>query len=183
MIARRELLRLGLGAVAGAASFSGSSLAWGKSADAARRLDFHHTHTGEKLAVTYFEDGDYVPGALKEVNHLLRDYHNDKIHKIDPDLLDTLTAIRRRTDSSAPFEIICGYRSPATNARMARRSSEVAKKSLHLTGQAIDIRQEGVELHRLYAAARGLQDGGVGYYPQSRFIHVDVGPVRAWSGT
>jgi uncharacterized protein YcbK (DUF882 family) len=183
MIARRGLLKLGLGAAVGAASFSASSMAWALPGDAPRRLAFHHTHTGETLAVTYFDDGGYVPGALKEVNHLLRDYHNDQVHRIDPDLLDTLTAIRRRTGASTPFEIVCGYRSPATNKRMAARSGEVARHSLHLTGQAIDIRQGGVDIDRLFAAARGLQDGGVGYYPQSRFVHVDVGPVRAWSGT
>jgi uncharacterized protein YcbK (DUF882 family) len=183
MIGRRGLLKLGLGAAFGAASFSASSIAWALPTSTPRRLAFHHTHTGEKLAVTYFEDGGYVPGALKEVNHLLRDYHNDQVHRIDPDLLDTLTAIQRRTDASTPFEIICGYRSPATNAKMAKRSGEVAKRSLHLTGQAIDVRQGGVGLDRLYAAARGLQDGGVGYYPRSEFVHVDIGPVRAWSGT
>jgi uncharacterized protein YcbK (DUF882 family) len=182
MIARRGLLRLGLGAAIGGASLSASSLAWALPPDAPRKLQFLHTHTGETLDVVYYEAGGYVPGALSEVNRLLRDYRSGAVHRIDPQLLDTLTAISRRTESKAPFEIICGYRSPKTNADMRARSGEVAKKSLHMEGRAVDIRQRGVDLDRLYAAARGLEDGGVGYYPQSRFVHVDVGPVRAWKG-
>lgn len=183
MIARRGLLRLGLGAAASAGLASASGFAWALPSDAPRTLRLLNTHTDEKLNVTYYEDGGYVGDAMKAVNKLFRDYRNGQTHKIDPDLLDTLTAIRRRTDSSAPFEIISGYRSPATNAAMRAQSPEVAKKSLHMEGRAVDIRQRGVDLDHLYAAARTLERGGVGYYPQSRFVHVDVGEVRSWRGT
>ncbi len=182
MIARRGLLRLGLGAAAGVGLASASSLAWALPKGAPRRLRFLNTHTDETLDVTYYEDGGYVRDALRAVNRLLRDHRSGKVHKIDTGLLDTLTAVRRRTETSAPFEIISGYRSPESNAAMRAHSGEVAKKSLHMEGRAVDIRQRGVDLDRLYAAARGLEQGGVGYYPESRFVHVDVGAVRSWRG-
>jgi uncharacterized protein YcbK (DUF882 family) len=183
MLARRGLLRLGLGAAAGIGLASASGFAWALPADKPRRLKFLNTHTDETLDVTYYDDGRYVRDALKAVNKLLRDHRSGEVHRIDTALLDTLAAVRRRTESSAPFEIISGYRSPKTNASMRSHSSEVAKKSLHMEGRAVDVRQRGVDLDRLYAAARGLERGGVGYYPESRFVHVDVGDVRNWRGS
>ena len=106
----------------------------------ARSLSFHNIHTGEKLAVEYWADGEYVPDALQTVNHLLRDYRNGEVHVIEPKLLDLLTILRARLDSQAPFEVISGYRSPATNAMLHAESSGVAAKSLHMQGMAIDIR-------------------------------------------
>ena len=182
MIARRGLLRLGLGAIAGGGLVSSASLAWALPEAAPRRLRLLNTHTDETLDVVYYERGDYVGDALRQVSRLLRDHRTDQAHKIDPQLLDTLTAVARRTESREPFEIISGYRSPQSNAAMRTHSGEVAKKSLHMEGRAVDVRQRGVDLDRLYAAARGLEQGGVGYYPQSRFVHVDVGAVRAWRG-
>ena len=183
MYSRRGLLRLGLGAAGGVGLASGSSLAWALPADAPRRLRLLNTHTDETLEVTYYEPGGYVRDALKAVNRLLRDHRSGEVHRIDTGLLDTLSAIRRRTESSSPFEIISGYRSPTSNAAMRSHSTEVAKKSLHMEGRAVDVRQRGVDLDRLYAAARGLERGGVGYYPESLFVHVDVGEVRSRRGT
>lgn len=177
------MLSLGLGALAGAGLGSAPGLAWALPADRPRRLKFLNTHTDETLDVTYYEGGGYVRDALKAVNKVLRDHRSGEVHRIDTGLLDTLTAIRRRTESSAPFEIISGYRSARSNAAMRAHSSEVARKSLHMEGRAVDVRQRGVDLDRLYAAARGLERGGVGYYPESRFVHVDVGEVRSWRGT
>jgi uncharacterized protein YcbK (DUF882 family) len=149
-------------------------------AAAPRRLAFHHTHTGEALDVEYTEAGRYIPDALQSIDHLLRDFRSGEVHPIDPALLDTLYAIRQQVGSTAPFQIISAFRSPATNAMLARKSGGVATQSLHLSGRAIDIRLPGVATADLRKAGLGLQAGGVGYYPDSDFVHIDTGRVRYW---
>lgn len=145
-----------------------------------RVLTFNHLHTGERLEIEYFSAGSYQPDALVEVNRLLRDFRTGDVGTMDPALLDLLHALRVRTGSRKPYEIISGYRSPATNRMLHERSSGVATKSLHMSGQAIDIRVADVPLGDLRQAALSLQRGGVGYYPGSNFVHVDTGRVRAW---
>jgi len=180
-LARRELLRTGLGLAAASATFTLPALA---RADAygARKLGFRHIHTGETLDVAYWENGAYVPGALTEVNHVLRDWRTGDVHVIEPKLLDLLTALQARLGQSERFDVICGYRSPATNAMLHERSDEVATHSLHMVGEAIDIHLPGVPLASLHNAALSLDLGGVGYYPESDFVHVDIGRVRHWGG-
>ena len=145
-----------------------------------RVLTFDHLHTGERLEVEYFAAGSYLPDALDAVNRVLRDFRTGDAGTMDPALLDLLHALRERTGSRRPYEIISGYRSPATNRMLHERSSGVAAKSLHMSGQAIDIRVADVPLARLRDAALSLQRGGVGFYPGSDFVHVDTGRVRAW---
>lgn len=148
---------------------------------AARSLDFLHTHTGERLTgIEYFTGTRYLPDALAEVNHHLRDWRTGEVHEIDPVLLDCLHALRQATGSRRPVEIISAYRSPATNAMLRAASTRVSATSLHMRGQAIDIRLGDVPLRHLRAAALGLRRGGVGYYPTANFVHVDTGRVRAW---
>lgn len=148
--------------------------------DGARRLSFYHTHTSERLSIVYAENGAYVPGALDEVNYLLRDFRSGDVHPIDPQLLDILHGIRERTGSEGTFEVISGFRSPATNQMLRHRSGGVAQKSLHLQGQAIDVRLTGVPTGQVRRAALAIRRGGVGYYPESDFVHVDTGRVRTW---
>jgi uncharacterized protein YcbK (DUF882 family) len=153
--------------------------------DEPRRLKLLNLHTAEALEAVYWEDGRYVPDALHAVNHVLRDFRTGETHPMDPQVLDLLVALRRRVESKAPFHIISGYRSPRTNALLrAEGGAEtgVAKKSLHLQGQAIDLRLADVDLSHVHAAALSLGRGGVGYYPVSNFVHVDVGRVRRWDG-
>lgn len=152
-------------------------------ASGARSVSFDNIHTGEKLSVEYWADGTYVPDALDAVNHVLRDYRTGAVHAIAPKLLDLLHHLRATMESKAPFSVISGYRSPATNARMHARSGQVAAHSLHMDGEAIDIRVPGAKLAALHKAALSLRLGGVGYYPVSDFVHVDIGRVRRWSGT
>jgi uncharacterized protein YcbK (DUF882 family) len=147
-----------------------------------RSVAMDNLHTGEKLQAVYWEQGDYIPDVLDAVNEHLRDYRTGDVHPIDPHLLDLLDAVSTLTGCGAPFQVISGYRSPATNAMLRERSEEVAKKSFHMSGMAIDIRLPGVELAHLHAAALSLGLGGVGYYPDSNFVHMDVGPVREWRG-
>lgn len=162
------------------AALAGSPLiAQARSAEP-RALAFSHLHTGERLEVEYFSGGSYLPDALGAVNRVLRDFRSGDVGIIDPALLDLLHALRAQTRSERPFEIISGYRSPATNRMLHERSSGVATKSLHMSGQAIDIRLADVPLASLRNAALSLGRGGVGFYPGSNFVHVDTGRVRAW---
>jgi uncharacterized protein YcbK (DUF882 family) len=148
-----------------------------------RWINLRNIHTDEKLEAVYWENGQYVPDAVQALNKVLRDYRNDETHPMDTGLYDILDQIRAKTQSKAPFQIISGYRSPATNRMLAERSGEVAKRSLHMDGKAMDIKLEDVDLRYVRQAALDIGRGGVGYYPTSNFVHVDVGPVRKWSGT
>jgi uncharacterized protein YcbK (DUF882 family) len=148
-----------------------------------RWVHLRNIHTDEKLEAVYWDKGDYVPDAVQALNKVLRDYRNDETHPMDTGLYDILDQIRAKTQSKSPFQIISGYRSPATNKLLSKRSGEVAKRSLHMDGKAMDVFLEDVDLRYVRAAALELGRGGVGYYPTSNFVHVDVGPVRKWSGT
>jgi uncharacterized protein YcbK (DUF882 family) len=147
---------------------------------ASRCLSFVHTHTGETLRAVYFQDGCYQASCLTQVDHLLRDFRTGEVHRIDPGVLDILFELQTRADRDAPFEVISGYRSPATNAMLHRRSEGVALHSMHLEGRAIDVRLSGYPTLELAARARALGRGGVGYYARSDFVHVDTGRVRHW---
>lgn len=147
-----------------------------------RWLAFDNIHTGEKLKVEYWAEGQYLPDALARVNHLLRDFRSGDVHPIAPQLLDLLSVLRARLETIEPVSVISGYRSPKTNAmlRGEREHSGVASKSLHMQGMAVDIRIAGRSLAAVHTAALAQRVGGVGYYPQLDFVHVDVGRVRTW---
>lgn len=145
-----------------------------------RELSFYHTHTGEKLAIEYFDGSVYIPESLSEVNEFLRDFRTEETHPIDPKLLDILHKLKTVTNSNGVFEVISGYRSPKTNSKLRSQSNGVAKRSLHMQGKAIDIRLTGFDTRQLYKLTRSLAKGGAGYYQKSNFIHVDTGRVRFW---
>ena len=145
-----------------------------------RSLSFVHTHTGERLSSVYFRNGQYQAAELKRINQLLRDFRTGEIHPIDPAVLDILADLRRLARHEEPYEVICGYRSPETNAALRRHSSGVAEHSLHMQGRAIDVRLQGFPTDRLHELALGMQRGGVGFYPSSDFVHLDNGRVRFW---
>ena len=178
---RREFLtRLALAAPAVLVADRVVFAADARAGTASRSLRFHHTHTGESVAVEYFSCGSYLPDALETINRHLRDFRTGEEHAIDPALLDLLHRIQAATHTSAPFEVISGYRSPKTNQILREKSSGVAASSLHMQGKAIDIRLRDVPLSGLRTAALDLRAGGVGYYPDSQFVHVDTGRVRTW---
>jgi uncharacterized protein YcbK (DUF882 family) len=145
-------------------------------------LSFRHRHTDEVLNTVYYANGRYIPGALKEVNWLLRDFRSDEVKEIDPRLLDLLYAVHQRLEASQPFEIYSAYRSPATNAMLRREGWGVARNSLHMQGMAVDINLPGWEARHIGNCALSLQRGGVGFYRRSNFVHLDVGEVRTWRG-
>jgi len=145
------------------------------------RLRFFHTHTGERLDVVYRHGDEYDPGAQTRINEYLRDYRTGDIHEYDPrlfDLLHDLLISLGRPD--AEIDVVCGYRTPRTNEYLRTHGHGVALHSLHMQAMAIDIRVPGVSTTELRDAALRLQRGGVGYYEESAFVHVDVGRVRRW---
>jgi uncharacterized protein YcbK (DUF882 family) len=145
-----------------------------------RALSLYNTHTSEDVSTVYWAEGDYVHSGLQDINTLLRDHRSGEIHPIDTDLLDLLYVLQQQVGSHKAYQIISGYRSPQTNATLRNKSSGVAKRSYHMQGKAIDVRLPGCDLKQLHRAALDIKAGGVGYYPGSDFIHVDVGPRRSW---
>jgi uncharacterized protein YcbK (DUF882 family) len=146
-----------------------------------RTLSFYAVNTQESLTVTFWRDGRYVQSELDRLNAFLRDSHNGDLVQMDPQLFDILWYVQRNLGAEGvPYQVLSAYRSPQTNAWLASSSRGVASDSLHMRGQAIDIRLPGRTPYQIRQAARELQLGGVGYYPRSGFVHIDTGPVRYW---
>ncbi len=175
-LSRRQFIKLGMLAAALPLPAFASREA------AERRLGFLNLHTGEKLDLPYWIEGDYVPESLAEINRVLRDHRTGAVAAIDIQLLDLLDRVKAALGTAQPFQVISGYRSPASNSLLATNSSGVARRSLHMEGKAIDIRIPGVPLAELRRAGLMLKGGGVGFYPGSNFVHLDVGRVRTWGG-
>jgi len=180
---RRQVLKMGAVGLAGCI-LPGYVTASGKiPLPQDRTLSFYNTHTGENLSVRYCRQGRYCDRSLEKVDSILRDHRSGEIHPMDTELLDLLFRLSIKLETNAPFHIISGYRSPSTNALLRKKSAGVAKKSFHTYGKAIDIRLPGLRLDSLKKTAMRLCSGGVGFYPRSNFIHVDIGPVRYWQGS
>jgi uncharacterized protein YcbK (DUF882 family) len=151
------------------------------SAPEIHRLRFYHTHTNERLEIVYRRGDAYVPEAIAQLEHFLRDHRTGEIHHFDPRLFDVLSDLLVSVhDPDGEIDVVCGYRTPWSNAFLRSRSKAVAKHSLHMQAMAIDIRVPGVNTAKLRDAALELHRGGVGYYRRDDFIHVDVGRVRRW---
>lgn len=145
------------------------------------QIAFRNQHTGDTFNGTYRIGNKYLPDAFQQINYVLRDFRQNEIFPIDPRVIDILYLTRAKAGmGNQPYEVLSGYRSPKTNSMLRRVSTGVARNSLHLTGQAIDIRMPGLRTAALRDAARGLRAGGVGYYPKSNFVHIDTGRVRSW---
>lgn len=149
--------------------------------DQPRSLAFHHLHTDERLTLTYRKGDHYQRSSLARLNQFLRDFRTGEVTTIDPKLFDLLFDIKQTLgQDDAVFEIVSGYRSPKTNAMLRRTPSGVAKRSLHMSGKAIDIRASDLPTRSIRNAALRLAQGGVGYYSRSDFVHLDTGTVRQW---
>ena len=168
----------------GLASISAVALAAPASALPTREeriLSFFNTHTNERLTLPYFADGTYIGDALARLETFLRDFRTGQRHPMDPRLFDLLHDLRHATRAKGAFQVISGYRSPATNAMLHEAGGGgVATHSMHLEGRAIDIRVSDVKTSVLRDAARELRRGGVGYYRDLDFVHVDTGRIRTW---
>jgi uncharacterized protein YcbK (DUF882 family) len=178
-VSRREFLK-GLGVLAGAMALAPAKAVASPALRGERVVSFVHTHTGERLSLPYWGDGTYLPGSLSKVDSFLCDFRTGERHVIDPALLDQLHDLRMATGSSAPFQVISGYRSPRTNSALRAGGGGQASRSLHMQGRAIDVRLADVRSSVLRDAALELGRGGVGYYHGPDFVHVDTGPVRHW---
>lgn len=173
---RRRILRLGIAAMVALSPIG----ALAARSDPERRISLLNEHTGERLTRAYWADGGYVSESLAEIDRVLRDHRTDEVHPIEPRLLDLLHRVQTTMDARGMFHVISGYRSPKSNALLRRRSHGVSRKSLHMSGMAIDVRLPGRALRDLRRAALSLRGGGVGFYPTSGFVHLDVGRPRAW---
>lgn len=179
MFTRRSFLQK-IGALGlGLASLSVPSVSQGR-VSGKRSLAFYHLHTHQELSITYAWGQAYSPRALRRISYYLRDFRTNEMHAIDPKLLDLLWVIQQQMGCRGAYEVISGYRSPKTNAKLRRRSFGVAKKSLHMEGKAIDVRFSGVETNQIQQCAIDLQCCGVGYYAKSDFVHLDTGQYRTW---
>ena len=145
-----------------------------------RRLKMYSGRTGESIDTIYWIEGQYIGEAIAEVNRFFRDWRNGQVHQIDTRTVDIIAATQNLLDSSQPYTLISGYRSPQTNAMLRANSSGVARNSRHLRGEAADLRMQGRSVNQLARAAAACRAGGVGRYSGSNFVHMDCGPVRTW---
>jgi uncharacterized protein YcbK (DUF882 family) len=146
-----------------------------------RLLQLFNTHTGERLEIVYRRGDQYIPSALAKLDYFLRDHRTGDIRHFNPRLYDILSDLAVSVGHpGGEIDIICGYRTPSTNESLRAHTNGVAKNSLHIQAEAIDLRMPGIDTLKLRKAALALRRGGVGYYPHSDFIHVDTGRVRQW---
>jgi uncharacterized protein YcbK (DUF882 family) len=145
-----------------------------------KSLKLFNTHTGETFSSVFWVDGQFLPDAMDDINRLLRDHRSNQVMAMDPDLLSLLETMSTQIGPGNTLHVISGYRSPETNQLLADCSDGVARHSLHLEGKAIDIRVPGRDLVTVRKVAMNLRGGGVGFYPDSQFVHIDTGRVRSW---
>jgi uncharacterized protein YcbK (DUF882 family) len=181
-ISRRRLIKLGLVAAAASIVPYNSFAAAKELLNDERRICIYNLHTKEEVDAVFWKDGEYVPEALKELNYIFRDHYNGSERAMKKDLFNALHAIQRKLQCNEPFHLISGYRSRRTNDMLRKQNKGVSRRSLHIRGMAADLRLPGIKLKALRKAAYDLQMGGVGYYPRSNFVHLDVGQVRFWRG-
>ena len=147
-----------------------------------RRIKMYSGRTGERLDMVYWIDGDYIKDAVKEINHFMRDWRTDQVKTMDLRTIDIMAASHNLLDVTEPYMLLSGYRSPETNAMLRSRSRGVAKNSLHMKGQAADLRLASRNVTQMAQAAMACKAGGVGRYYGSNFVHMDFGVVRSWRG-
>ena len=145
------------------------------------RLLLYNTHTAERIDIVYRRGDQYIPTALAKLDYFLRDHQTRDVRHFDPRLYDILSDLTLSIGHpGGEIDIVCGYRTPSTNESLRAHTTGVAKNSLHIQAEAIDLRMPGINTLKLRQAALALRRGGVGYYPHSDFIHVDTGRVRQW---
>lgn len=176
---RRSLFRLGLAAAA-AVSAMGTQEALAVMRVPTRNVSMYNMHTGESIRIDYWSKGRYARDAMRQLARFLRDHRTGTTHTIDPRLMDVVYLLNHALGAKGPVHVVSGYRSPETNAYLREISDGVAQNSYHMKGQAIDLNLPDRSLRQLHKAALNLRAGGVGYYPDSNFVHVDTGPVRHW---
>ncbi len=177
---RRALLGAFAATTVTAAPYAANAFGILRGAGDIRKLNMYSARTGETLDMIYWIEGEYIRPAVQEINYFMRDWRVDEAHTIDPRTLDIMAASHNLLDTPQPYLLLSGYRSPSTNAMLRARSSGVARNSLHMQGQAADLRIEGRSVSQVARAAQSCSAGGVGRYSGSNFTHMDCGPVRSW---
>ena len=181
-ITRRGLLGAFAATMVVAAPTCSSAFGFLRGAGDIRRIKMYSGRTGESLDTIYWVEGEYIPEVLKEINTFMRDWRSGDTVKMDPRTIDIMAASHRLMDVSEPYMLLSGYRSPATNAMLRSKSRGVARHSLHMVGQAADLRLKSRSVGQMSKAASACASGGVGRYSRSNFVHMDCGPVRTWGG-
>ena len=181
-ISRRGLLRAFAATAVAAAPTYSNAFGLLRGAGDIRRVSMYSGRTGESIDTVYWIDGEYIPEALQEINYLMRDWRQNEAIEIDRRTIDIITASRNLMGTDEPYLLLSGYRSPATNAYLRSRSRGVARNSLHMTGQAADLRLQSRSTRQMADAAISCRAGGVGRYAGSDFVHMDCGPIRTWAG-
>lgn len=179
---RRGLLSAFAATAIVAAPTASSAFGFLRGAGDVRRIRMYSGRTGESLDTIYWIEGEYISEALNEINYFMRDWRTDAIKDIDPRTIDIAAASHRLLEADEPYMLLSGYRSKATNAMLREGSRGVARNSLHIKGQAADLRLRSRSVGQIYRAATACDAGGVGKYSRSNFVHMDCGPVRTWGG-
>lgn len=179
-LTRRGLLGAFAATLVTAAPTYANAFGFLKGAGDIRRIRMYSTRSGETLDTIYWIDGNYIPEALAEIDHLMRDWRNGAKTKIDTRTIDIMAAAHSLLDAGEPYMLLSGYRTPQTNAMLRSRSRGVARNSLHMKGQAADLRMQNRSVSQMARAASACSAGGVGKYSRSNFVHMDCGPIRTW---
>ncbi len=179
-LTRRGLLRTFAATAVVAAPTYANAFGFLRGSGDIRRIRMYSTRSGEMLDTIYWIDGEYIPEALAEINHLMRDWRSNEVTQIDSRAIDIMAASHSLLEVEEPYMLLSGYRSPQTNAMLRSRSRGVARNSLHMKGQAADLRMKGRSVQQMARAASACAAGGVGKYSRSNFVHMDCGPVRIW---
>ncbi len=182
LLTRRGLLGVFAATAVAAAPTYSNAFGLLKGAGDIRRIKMYSGRTGESIDTIYWIEGEYIPEVLKEINYFMRDWRNDKAVKMAPQNFDIMAASHRLLDVNEPFMLLSGYRSPETNAMLRSKSGGVARNSLHMKGQAADLRLASRSVKQVARAAEACGAGGVGHYYRSNFVHMDCGAVRSWGG-
>jgi len=177
---RRGLLRAFAATAVCAAPVLANAAGLLRGAGDIRRIRLYSGRTGERVDTIYWIEGEYIPDALNEITYFMRDWRNDKTKAVDSRTIDIMAATHRLMGISEPYTLLSGYRAPETNKMLRSKSKAVAQNSLHMVGQAADLRLQSRSVAQLYKAACACSAGGVGRYSKSNFVHVDCGPVRTW---
>ncbi len=179
---RRNLLRAFASTALCAAPVYANAAGFLRGSGDIRTIKMHSTRTGESINTVYWIEGEYLPEALKEVTYFMRDWRNSQIKAIDVRTVDIMSAAHSLLDTTEPYQLLSGYRSPQTNAMLRSRSRGVAKKSLHMQAKAADLRLKSRSVAQMAQAATRCSAGGVGSYRGANFVHMDSGIVRTWRG-
>lgn len=181
-ISRRGLLAAFAATAVIAAPTCSNAFGFLRGAGDVRRIRMYSGRTGENIDTIYWIEGEYIPEALAEITYFMRDWRSDQTKDIDPRTIDVAAASHRLLEVSEPYMLLSGYRTAQTNAMLRSSSRGVARNSLHMRGQAADLRLRSRSVGQIYRAATACEAGGVGKYSRSNFVHMDSGPIRTWGG-